>query len=68
MPLLFDYGFSELNLNRIEGFVHSENEKCKRALEKIDFTYEGTMREYEIKNGKKIDLDIYSRLKNEWNK
>ena len=68
MPLLFDYGFSRLELNRVEGFVHSENEKCKHALGKIDFTYEGTMREYEIKNGEKIDLDIYSRLKREWNK
>ncbi len=66
MPVLFDYGFSELNLNRIEGFVQGENEKCKRALNKIDFTYEGTMREYEIKNGMKIDLDIYAVLKKQW--
>lgn len=67
MPALFDYGFSVLNLNRITGFVHSENAKCKRALEKVDFTYEGTMREYEIKNGTKIDLDIYAILQKEWN-
>ena len=66
MPVLFAYGFSELNLNRIEGFVQSENEKCKRALKKVDFTYEGTMREYEIKNGTKIDLDIYAILRKEW--
>ena len=68
MPALFDHGFSKLKLNRVEGFVHAENEKCKRALEKIDFTCEGTMREYEIKNGEKIDLDIYSILKREWDK
>ncbi len=68
MPALFDHGFSKLNLNRVEGFVHAENEKYKRALEKIDFTCEGTMREYEIKKGKKIDLAIYSGLKRQSNK
>ena len=66
MPKLFEIGFSNLNLNRIEGFVVSNNVKCKRALEKINFTYEGTMRECEIKNGEKIDVDFYSILKNEW--
>ena len=66
MPILFEQGFNELGLNRIEGYVLNDNVKCKRALEKINFTFEGTMREFEIKNGKKIDVDIYSLLKNEW--
>ena len=67
MPRLFDFGFSELNLNRIEGFVVSDNIKCKQALEKINFRLEGTMRECEIKNGQPIDIDIYAILKKEWN-
>lgn len=67
MPKLFELGFTTLNLNRIEGYVVSENVKCKRALEKINFKYEGTMRESEIKNGKKINVDFYAILKNEWN-
>lgn len=66
MPKLFDIGFAELGLNRIEGYVVSENNKCKRAIEKINFTHEGTMREYEYKNGNKIDVDIYAILKSEW--
>lgn len=66
MPKLFEQGFTELKLNRIEGFVVSENIKCKSALEKINFRYEGTMRECEIKNGEKIDVDFYSILKSEW--
>jgi len=66
MPKLFEKGFTELNLNRIEGFVVSDNTKCKRALEKINFTYEGTMRESEVKNGRKISVDFYSILKSEW--
>lgn len=66
MPKLFDIGFNELDLNRIEGFVDSKNTKCKNALEKINFTYEGTMRENEIKNNEKIDVDFYAILKSEW--
>lgn len=66
MPLVFQLGFEQLNLNRIEGFVESTNTKCKRALEKINFTYEGTMREYEVKNGEAISVDIYAILKSEF--
>lgn len=67
MPELFRIGFTDLNLNRIEGFVVSENDKCKSALEKINFIYEGTMRECEIKRGEKINVDIYAILKSDWN-
>jgi ribosomal-protein-alanine N-acetyltransferase len=66
MPKLFEKGFTELDLNRIEGYVVSDNTKCKRALEKINFTYEGTKRESEIKNGQKISVDFYSILRSEW--
>ncbi len=67
MPKLFETGFTTLGLNRIEGYVVSDNTKCKNALEKINFTYEGTMRECEVKNGENISVDIYSILKSEWN-
>lgn len=63
MPLLCDYGFDNLGLHRIEGFVESENKNCKNAMAKLDFQHEGTMKECEIKNGKFISLDIYAKLK-----
>ena len=66
MPKIFEYGFNALNLNRIEGFVDRDNTKCKKALGKINFNYEGTMRASEIKNGVNVDVEIYSILKNEW--
>ncbi|MDT0685236.1 GNAT family N-acetyltransferase [Autumnicola psychrophila] len=66
MPKLFEHGFATLNLNRIEGSVVGENKKCKSALEKINFRYKGTLRESEIKNGEKINVDFYSILKREW--
>lgn len=62
MPLICNYGFNELGLHRIEGFVESDNINCKNAMAKLDFQYEGTMKDCEIKNGKFISLDIYSKI------
>ncbi len=66
MPLLFQAGFNELGLNRIEGFVESTNSKCKKALEKINFKYEGTLRECELKDGQYLDVDIYAIIKRDF--
>lgn len=63
MPLICNYGFDNLELHRIEGFVESENKNCKNAMAKLDFQHEGTMKECEIKNGNFISLDIYSKVK-----
>ena len=65
MPLICDYAFNEMGINRIEGFVESSNQNCKRALGKLDFKLEGTMRSCEYKNGTFIDIDLYSRLKSD---
>lgn len=65
MALILKYSFEELNLHRIEGFVEHENKNCKRGLEKLEFVYEGTMRDCEIKNGRLISLDIYSKIKSD---
>ncbi|HET8865042.1 MAG TPA: GNAT family protein [Gracilimonas sp.] len=62
MPEIINYGFEKLDLHRIEGFVESENTNCKKVLDKLSFTYEGTMRDAELKNGKYISIDIYAKL------
>lgn len=66
MPCLFEKGFKDLDLNRIEGYVDANNQKCRQALKKINFIYEGTMRQVEIKNGEFLDVAIYSLLKEEF--
>jgi ribosomal-protein-alanine N-acetyltransferase len=63
MPQICDFGFNKLGLHRIEGFVEAENSNCKNAMAKLDFHYEGTMRDCEIKSGEFISLDIYAKLK-----
>lgn len=62
-PLICNYGFNQLGLHRIEGFVDSENSNCKKAVEKLNFKLEGIMRDCEIKNGKPLSIVIYSKLK-----
>ena len=34
-----------------------------RALEKADFTYEGTLRSNALKNGNIVDMKMYARVK-----
>jgi ribosomal-protein-alanine N-acetyltransferase len=63
VPLLVEYGFSKMGLHRIEGFVETENINCKKAMQKLQFDHEGTMKDCEIKNGRFISLDIYARVK-----
>lgn len=62
IQLICNYGFNKMKLHRIEGFVDSENKNCKRAMAKLDFEFEGTMRDFEMKNDKFVSVDIYSKL------
>ncbi len=61
LPIISNYGFNELKLNRIEGFVESDNIACKRAMSKLDYQLEKTMKDCEIKNGKPISVDVYAK-------
>ncbi len=66
MPKLFDIGFTTLGLHRIEAYVYDKNTKCKNALDKTHFTFEGLLRAAEIKNNEHISIAIYAILKTEW--
>lgn len=62
MPLICDYGFNQLGLHRIEGFVDAKNANCKRAMTKLDFEYEGTMKDCEMKEEEYVSVDIYAKI------
>jgi len=63
IPLICNYGFSNLGLHRIEGIVETKNRNCKNVLKKLQFDHEGTMVDAEIKNGSFISLDIFAKIK-----
>lgn len=63
IPIVCEYGFTKLDLHRIEAFVESDNTNSKNVMAKSSFQFEGTMKDCEIKNNKFISLDIYALLK-----
>lgn len=63
MPLICAYAFDVLDLNWIEGFVETENNNCKKALAKLQFKLQETQVDCEVKNGKLISIDVYTKMK-----
>lgn len=64
--MMLQYGFLELNLNRIQTQDMEDNIGGWRADEKAGFKYEGTMREVIPRFGKYHDVRVYSILKREY--
>ncbi len=60
------FGFTELNLHRIEALAASWNHASLKLLENFKFTKEGIMREDYLVDGKFEDSECYSLLKKEW--
>lgn len=64
--LMLQYGFLELNLNRIQTQDMEENIGGWRADEKAGFKYEGLLREVMPRFGKFHNVKVYSLLKREY--
>ena len=60
------YGFTELELHRIQALIAIENEPSLKLLQKNNFTKEGIMREDYLVDGKNEDSHCFSLLKWEW--
>lgn len=59
------YVFDKSDIVRIYAEPFSCNRASCRVLEKAGFQYEGTLRKNAVKNGKIIDMKMYSLLKTE---
>ena len=64
-PVL-NYGFTAMQLNRIEAVVDPENAACLSLLKKSGFVAEGILREYESEAKGYVDLVMLSLLKKDW--
>ena len=60
---VLEYGFTEMQLNRIEALVDPENSACLALLKKAGFVKEGILREYEHEEKGYVDLMMLSLLK-----
>lgn len=57
------YGFDTLGLHSIEGIVNVVNEPSKKVLERLGFSKDAFFRDYICQNGKFIDANVYSLVK-----
>lgn len=60
---IIDYGFGQMNFQRIEALIEPSNMASQKTVEKLGFIREGLLRNYEFTNGKFDDLYMYSLLK-----
>jgi RimJ/RimL family protein N-acetyltransferase len=64
---LLKYCFEDLGLVRVEWQVDAQNERSRRALQRLQFTYEGTLRSrHERPDGTRRDSQVFSLLAFEW--
>ena len=63
---LLDFGFGELDLNRIEADIDPRNGASARTLERLGFTKEGYLRERWIVGDEVSDTALYGLLRREW--
>lgn len=59
------YVFEKSDIIRIYAEPFAYNAASCRVLEKVGFQYEGTLRSNAVKNGKVIDMKLYSLLRTE---
>ena len=64
--VVLDFGFSRMELNRIEARCVEENIASARVLEKCGMTLEGKLRDYLRIKGNLMTYRIYSILRREW--
>lgn len=65
--LLLRYAFETLQINRVEFFIDSRNERSRAAVKKLGATEEGILRQHVIlEDGFIRDTVVYSILKSEW--
>jgi RimJ/RimL family protein N-acetyltransferase len=67
LSALLDYGFTELNLNRVEADTDPRNERSMRLLDRLRFSKEGHFRERCIVDGEVSDAAMYGLLQRDWN-
>ena len=60
-----EYVFANSDIVRIYAEPFAYNIASCRVLEKVGFQYEGTLRSNAVKNGRVIDMEMYSLLKAE---
>jgi RimJ/RimL family protein N-acetyltransferase len=62
LTLVTDWSFATLGLERIELKINAGNSASERVAERCGYRHEGTLRSVAFKEGRRVDLGIWSRL------
>ena len=60
------FGFTSMNLHKVQICTKTINAPSKRVIEKCGFTYEGTLRDFFYMNGEYVGRLYFSMLRNEF--
>jgi len=63
MEAVIAYGFGELGLERLWARFHDGNDASRRLLERLGFTYEGTLKGHVVRDGARRDCHVYGCLR-----
>ena len=63
---LLQYGYYQMQFNRIQALVEPPNAASRGILGKLGFQEEGLLRQYERSKGQFIDLILYAMLKEDF--
>ena len=66
LEAILDFGFSRMDLNRIEADASTENTASIALLERLGFQREGTQRDQYFEEGAFHDLALFALLRREW--
>ena len=66
LSAVIDYGFSALDLNKIEATVNTRNDRSSGLLRKLGFQLEGTLRDYRNRRGVFGDAHFFGLLLRDW--
>lgn len=68
LKTVINFGFNQLEINRIEAEVMQGNIISEKVLNKLNFRNEGVLREWMLWNGKHYDMTMFSLLKSDYEK
>jgi RimJ/RimL family protein N-acetyltransferase len=66
LTLMQAFAFNHLNLNRLYLHVGTDNIPASRLYSKAGFTREGTLRQHYHIDGRDVNVDVWSQLKEEY--
>ena len=64
--LLARVAFDACGLERLGSYASTDNPRSRRALEKLGFLHEGTLRRFHRHGDRVHDVDVFGLLRDEW--